>query len=147
MRLTTALRTSLSRALGRCAAVTTRWAARLATPQVPTPDAGNAVSEGVTTGGPPAHWMEKVRVAAPHLLEPAPPMTPPRPAPTSRTRHRQGRRPTVERNGCARQRRIIPNRHPARRPLPWRLLAKESQCHPPQTMLRRATWSPRKCSM
>ena len=28
----------------------------------------------LSTGGPPAHWVEKVRAGAPHLLEPAPPL-------------------------------------------------------------------------
>lgn len=82
MRLTTALRTTIARALGQCAAVTARWAERLATPPPPAPAAGIPTSESAPTGGPPAHWVEKVRLAAPHLLEPAPPITPPQRGPT-----------------------------------------------------------------
>jgi hypothetical protein len=77
MGLTTALRTSLAHVLQRCAAVTAQWAARLTPP--PTTHADTTVRASVTTGGPPAHWVEKVRAAAPHLLEPAPPMLPLRP--------------------------------------------------------------------
>jgi hypothetical protein len=81
MRLTTAFRTTLARALGQCATVTARWAAQLEAPPASALEASRTGAEGTSVGGPPSHWVEKVRLAAPHLLEPAPPAPPPRPDP------------------------------------------------------------------
>src|SRR5262249_18716476 len=76
MRLTTAFRTTLAHALGQCASVTARWAAQLAAPPASAPGAPSTGAEGMSGGGPPPHWVEKVRVAAPRLLQPAPPPDP-----------------------------------------------------------------------